>query len=167
MRKNIPLHETLAVFHEAGLTPDVRHGRGHIKVRAKKRGRSLLAVVGTTPSDQRAGINARAVARRLVKEPRNEPQGHFSNAYQCPDNALDQRSKARLLVEQRNAELSQQREERRRQAAAEYEARIAEERARQAETKIAKERARVEAQNHTQIVAVSHDFGRIRGKAAS
>ena len=57
MRKNAPLHETIA-----GLVPEVHHGRKHVKVRAKKRGRCILAVVGATPSDHRAGVNARAVA---------------------------------------------------------------------------------------------------------
>jgi hypothetical protein len=56
MKKNDPLHETLGVFHEAGLVPVIRHGRKHIKVRAKKHSRSILAVVGATPSDQRAGL---------------------------------------------------------------------------------------------------------------
>jgi hypothetical protein len=92
---NDPLNETIAVFRSAGLEPEVKHGRKHIKTRTKKLGalgrkQSILAVVATTPSDGRAGVNARAVARRLVQSLKlGEPRARQ------PEKRSDLRSKAR------------------------------------------------------------------------
>ena len=128
---NKPLKETLTVFEQAGLDPEVRHGRKHLKVV-----RNILAVVGAIPSDGRAGVNARAVARRLIREPEERHAGKAagdrrtpaqtpqqSNAGRAhvpslprPKGSERQTKGARLLVEQRNAELAAQREDRRNRA---------------------------------------------------
>ena len=62
MRRHDALDGTIKVFKGAGFDPRVERGRKHIKVKADR----LTAVVGSTPSDRKAAVNAKAVAKRLL-----------------------------------------------------------------------------------------------------
>ena len=71
MSENKPLQETIAVFHDAGLAPEVQRGRKHIEVQAKKCSRTIFAVVGATPSDQwQRGLSETTLGEPRVRQSR-------------------------------------------------------------------------------------------------
>jgi hypothetical protein len=89
-----PLNETLTAFREAGLELEVRRGGKHLKVRADR----LTATVAATPSDRR-----RSIAKRLVKGLRSVSEAPSIAPTQKTN---EEKSKARLLLEERKAELA-------------------------------------------------------------
>jgi hypothetical protein len=67
VKRNDALDETIAAFRAAGLEPDVERTRHHIKVRCA----GLCIVVSNSLSDHRAALQAKTLARRLIKNRRN------------------------------------------------------------------------------------------------
>jgi hypothetical protein len=66
-RRNPPLEATIAAFRAAGLEPEVERTRRHVKVRCAG---FLTIVVASSPSDYRAAVQARALARRAIRRGR-------------------------------------------------------------------------------------------------
>jgi hypothetical protein len=138
-KRHEPLNQTISVFKDAGLDPRVERGK-HFKVKADR----LMAVVSATPSDRRAAIKARGVARRLVEGRHAEAESEAGQAVGRPEvsqpSEVKEVSHAALLVRQRAEEKEREKERRRR---------VAEE-ARRADRKKAEqealERARLQAE---------------------
>jgi hypothetical protein len=73
-RKNAALGVTVKTLRDHGFETEIRRGGKHLKVKGEKAGLIVQAVVSVSPSDQRAALKARMVARKLAREPLTAPQ---------------------------------------------------------------------------------------------
>jgi hypothetical protein len=66
---NEVLKATIDVLREHDIKPVVKPGGKHLKVNFELDGRPRTLVVSASPSDRNAALNARSVARRVLREP--------------------------------------------------------------------------------------------------
>lgn len=64
MSNDTTLDATLEVLREAGISPTVKQNR-HLKIEFEHGGKPRTIIVSATPSDRRAALEARTVARRV------------------------------------------------------------------------------------------------------